>query len=211
MKIKDTDTCYICGRKARSSEHAPAKCFFPSDRRSNLIQVPSCEEHNERTSKNDEYLLFIISSHFNNNQIGFDQSVKKGIKTLKRSEALAKTLSENARIASVINSKSVSYNTTAIKIDRQRFDNEIKKIASLLVGNSGSVTYEFIPEPLKEKLRLTQYMRNELKDLEHYAVAAGKQDEVLNLFARMESEGRIPVTDKKKGREVLDEIYACLR
>jgi len=88
---------------------------------------------------------------------------------------------------------------------------EIKKIASLLVGNSGSVSYEFIPEPLKEKLRLTQYMRNELKDLEHYAVASGKQDEVLNLFVRMESEGRIPVTDKKKGREVLDEIYACLR
>ena len=88
---------------------------------------------------------------------------------------------------------------------------EIKNIASLLVGNSGSVSYEFIPEPLKEKLRLTQYMRNELKDLEHYAVASGKQDEVLNLFARMESEGRIPVTDKKKGREVLDEIYACLR
>ncbi len=88
---------------------------------------------------------------------------------------------------------------------------EIKKIASLLVSNSDSVSYEFIPGSVKEKLRLTQYMRNELKDLEHYAVAAGKKDEVLKLLSGMESDGRIPVTDKKKGREVLDEIYACLR
>ena len=88
---------------------------------------------------------------------------------------------------------------------------EIKKIASLLVSNPDSVSYEFIPGSVKEKLRLTQYMRNELKDLEHYAVAAGKQDEVLKLLSDMENDGRIPVTDKKKGREVLDEIYACLR
>jgi len=88
---------------------------------------------------------------------------------------------------------------------------EIKKIATLLVSNSGSVSYEFIPDSTKDTLRLTQYMRNELKDLEHYAVASGKQDEVLKLISRMEAEDRIPVTDKKKAREVLDEIYACLR
>jgi len=88
---------------------------------------------------------------------------------------------------------------------------EIKKIAVLLTGNQCSANYEFIPEELKDKLRLTQYMRNELKDLEHYCVAAGRQDEVLKLFAKMEEEGRIPVRDKRAGREVLDEIYSYLR
>ena len=88
---------------------------------------------------------------------------------------------------------------------------EIKKIASLLVVSSRTDSYEFIPEPLKDKLRLTQYMRNELKDLEHYCVAAGRQDEVLKLLSDMEKEGRIPVKDKKAGREVLDEIYSYLR
>ena len=88
---------------------------------------------------------------------------------------------------------------------------EIKKIASMLIENKPSADYGFIPEDMKDKLRLTQYMRNELKDLEHYAVASGKQDEVLKLLALMEEDGRIPVTDKKKGREVLDEIYAYLR
>ena len=88
---------------------------------------------------------------------------------------------------------------------------EIGKIASLLVANEVSVSYEFIPESIKDKLRLTQYMRNELKDLEHYCVASGRQDEVLKLLSSMENEGRIPVKDKKAGREVLDEIYSHLR
>ena len=88
---------------------------------------------------------------------------------------------------------------------------EIKKIASLMVGVDGPVSYEFIPEALKDKLRLTQYMRNELKDLEHYCVASGRQDEVLKLLSDMEKDGRIPVKDKKAGREVLDEIYSYLR
>jgi len=88
---------------------------------------------------------------------------------------------------------------------------EIGKIASLLVANEVSVSYEFIPESIKDKLRLTQYMRNELKDLERYCVASGRQDEVIKLLSSMENEGRIPVKDKKAGREVLDEIYSYLR
>ena len=88
---------------------------------------------------------------------------------------------------------------------------EISKIASLLVGEEKNDSYEFIPESIKDNLRLTQYMRNELKDLEHYCVASGRQDEVLKLLSDMENEGRIPVKDKKAGREVLDEIYSYLR
>ena len=88
---------------------------------------------------------------------------------------------------------------------------EIRKIASLLAGEEGNASYEFIPESIKEKLRLTQYMRNELKDLEHYCVASGRQDELLKLLSDMENDRRIPVKDKKAGREVLDEIYSYLR
>ena len=88
---------------------------------------------------------------------------------------------------------------------------EIKKIASLLVGEEGNASYEFLPESIKEKLRLTQYMQNELKDLEHYCVASGRRDELLKLLSDMEIDGRIPVKDKKAGREVLDEIYSYLR
>ena len=88
---------------------------------------------------------------------------------------------------------------------------EIKKIAELLTARSGTKEYEFLPESIFEDMRLTQYMRNELKDLEHYCAAAGRQEELLVLLDKMRAEERLPVKDKKAGREVLDEIYSYLR
>ena len=88
---------------------------------------------------------------------------------------------------------------------------EIKKIAELLVGPDSKKSYEFLPESVFEEMRLTQYMRNELKDIEHYCVAAGKEDELMALLEKLRREERLPVKDKKAGREVLDEIYSYLR
>ena len=88
---------------------------------------------------------------------------------------------------------------------------EIKKIAELLTARSGTKEYEFLPESIFEDMRLTQYMRNELKDLEHYCAAAGRQEELLVLLDKMRAEERLPVKDKKAGREVLDEICSYLR
>lgn len=88
---------------------------------------------------------------------------------------------------------------------------EIKKIAELLTARSGTKEYEFLPESVFEDMRLTQYMRNELKDLEHYCAAAGRQEELLVLLDKMRAEERLPVKDKKAGREVLDEICSYLR
>ena len=42
-------------------------------------------------------------------------------------------------------------------------------------------------------------------------LAAGKEDELLSLLENMRREERLPVKDKKAGREVLDEIYSYLR
>ena len=88
---------------------------------------------------------------------------------------------------------------------------EIKKIAELLTARSGTKEYEFLPESIFEEMRLTQYMRNELKDLEHYCAAAGREEELLVLLDKMRAEERLPVKDKKAGREVLDEICSYLR
>ena len=93
---------------------------------------------------------------------------------------------------------------------REHID-EIKKIAELLTEGGAATKYEFLPESVFEELRLTQYMRNELKDLEHYCAAAGRQEELLVLLDKMRAEERLPVKDKKAGREVLDEICSYLR
>ena len=93
---------------------------------------------------------------------------------------------------------------------REHID-EVRKIAELLTKGGAAPKYEFLPESLFEELRLTQYMRNELKDLEHYCAAAGREDELMVLINKMRGQERIPVKDKKAGREVLDEIYSYLR
>ena len=96
------------------------------------------------------------------------------------------------------------------KLIRDHID-EIKKIAELLTAKGDSKEYEFLPEGIFEEMRLTQYMRNELKDLEHYCAAAGREEELLALIEKMRREDRLPAKDKKAGREVLDEIYSYLR
>jgi len=79
-------TCYMCDAPAtQAAEHAPPKCFFPEkkdlpkgiDLRKNLITVPSCDTHNLKKSKDDEYLLFVVISHFQNNNIAARQFITK--------------------------------------------------------------------------------------------------------------------------------------
>lgn len=131
MKITDEMTCYYCGKKAVSSEHVPPRCFFPKGKRENLIQVPACEDHNESTSKDDEYVLFIISSHIGNNDTGKEHSVEKGIKPVLRSEALLSVISENSLDVYVGDGEKLDP-TKMINIDRERFNREITKMAYAL-------------------------------------------------------------------------------
>jgi hypothetical protein len=131
MKIKEGMTCYYCGGKAVSSEHVPPRCFFPKDKRYSLIQVPACEKHNESTSIDDSYVLFIISSFIGNNEVGNKHSINKGIKPVLRSEALQTVIKENS-IDAFADSGNGLMPTKIISIDRDRFDEEIRKMAYAL-------------------------------------------------------------------------------
>ena len=88
---------------------------------------------------------------------------------------------------------------------------EIKKIARLMLENNEPKSYSFLPDDTADKMSLTWYMKNELKDIEHYCVVSGKEKELTALLEKMEEEGRLPAKDKKAGREVLNEIYSYLR
>jgi hypothetical protein len=64
MRAKDPNhpTCYWCGDPATSREHVPSDALFPSGKRTNLITVPSCREHNQRFSKDDEKFRFYLQA-----------------------------------------------------------------------------------------------------------------------------------------------------
>ena len=61
----------MCDSRATGDEHVPPKCIFPEKDiyRKNLITVPSCDEHNSKKSKNDEYFKFIVTAVENKNEL----------------------------------------------------------------------------------------------------------------------------------------------
>lgn len=94
--------CYICNEKSTSREHIPPISIFPEqkdikgiDFRKNLITVPSCDLHNLKKSKDDEFLMACLAGIIGNNIIGFIQTKTKVARAFQRSEKLQNTVIKN--------------------------------------------------------------------------------------------------------------------
>lgn len=120
-------SCYMCDKEKNSVEHAPPKSFFPSDMRNNLITVDSCQEHNEDTSLDDEYVKNLITMLIDGNATAYKQFSEKTIKSFKRSPALLKSTTEKQHPVNVN-----GVQTLAFEIDRDRVDLVMRKIAYAL-------------------------------------------------------------------------------
>lgn len=130
------DNCYLCSGPKYSAEHVPAKCFFPkeSEYRKNLIKVPSCKNHNEDTSKDDEYVRNIICMSIGNNPIAFKQFINKVIKSFENSPALTSTTFNNPQQVYVKEHECMRP-SFAFQIDIERFNKVMKKIGYALYYN----------------------------------------------------------------------------
>ena len=91
-----SSTCYMCNQKATTREHIPPISIFPEqkdvngiDFRKNLITVPSCDLHNLKKSKDDEFLMACLAGIVGNNEVGFVQTKTKVSRAVKRREKLA--------------------------------------------------------------------------------------------------------------------------
>ncbi len=69
MRRNKMKTCYMCRAPATSREHAPPKSFFPLAYRTNLVTVPSCDEHNLENSEDVEYVRNVISGQRSTNAV----------------------------------------------------------------------------------------------------------------------------------------------
>ena len=82
--------CYMCQAPATGREHVPPRCFFPEtkdlpqgvDLRKNLISVPSCDRHNTKKSKDDEYLAYVVVMHHENNGVAGNHIRTKVLRAL---------------------------------------------------------------------------------------------------------------------------------
>lgn len=122
--------CYLCNQDATSVEHSPPKSFFPTDKRVNLITVPSCSFHNEDISADDEYVLNIISMSLGNNPTWVSHFTDKGIRSLSRSIGLMKaTTGKNQRVYYTEPDSEELKTSYAFQIDRLRFNRVMRKTA----------------------------------------------------------------------------------
>jgi hypothetical protein len=132
---KSMPTCYICGAPYHSTEHAPARCFFPKDKRDSPITVPSCKLHNEDTSIDDEYVRVVIASSIGNNKVAESHFLNSCIKTLNRSEALTKILAANSKYIWVSEGDQKPRKELSIRIDRSRLNKIVRKIGYAIFYN----------------------------------------------------------------------------
>jgi|WetSurMetagenome_2_1015567.scaffolds.fasta_scaffold132912_2 hypothetical protein len=148
--------CYICNQPATSREHVPAKCFFPKNKRVNLMTVESCDLHNIATSKDDEYVRNIIAMSLGNNGIALSHFLSECLKSFQRSPKL---LSATTKIKKTVFVREFGKpnigQAAAFKIDRERFDLVLKKIAYALFYKNYNQTWE------RELLVGTEFLRTQ--------------------------------------------------
>ena len=113
----------------------PPKCFFPSkdelpsgqDYRVNLITVPSCDRHNIAKSGDDQYLLMVIISHWQNNLVSYQHFARSVITAIARRPALRQVYM-GEYIPVIVDGRP----SAKFTIDRARFDRSVACIASAL-------------------------------------------------------------------------------
>lgn len=125
--MADPATCYMCSNPASTTEHGPPKCFFPEtkdvgvDLRVGLVTVPSCAEHNTSRSKDDEYAMIFVVTHFETNALARHQFSTKCIRSLRRSPAFTARVFTQPKGVRVGGQSSI-----AVHVDRTRFDRVMK-------------------------------------------------------------------------------------
>ena len=129
-------SCYVCGKPASSSEHVPPRAIFPTNGdvpseisfRRELITVPSCDDHNLRKSKDDEYLMMVLVAHFENNHLAGAQMRTKVMRAWTHNPHLA-----NVAVQKPVSIQLNGQETMAFKVDLSRLYGAMELIARGLV------------------------------------------------------------------------------
>lgn len=197
------ETCYFCGQPATSGEHAPPRCIFPAqkdtngkDYRKNLIKVPSCDLHNSQKSNDDEYLMLVLASCLDGNQIAKNQVKYKIIRTIRNSPIKAKLL-KNPELIHVGGEQILK-----IELDLGRFATALELIAHALhyhyFKSRALRNYEFLSAPVfefdDENSNIVNQSRMKILDLAQNALCdfprLGNNQEIFWYQITPETEGK---------------------
>ena len=130
-------TCYMCDAPSTSREHVPPKCIFPEkkdspkgvDFRRNLIKVPSCDRHNLHKSKDDEYLMFVLSCAFRGNEDQNNHFTSKVMRAFSRKPYVYRSFMKDLSPLYLKSPEGDVLRTASFRVDLERFHNAIFQIA----------------------------------------------------------------------------------
>jgi len=130
-------TCYMCDALATTKEHIPPKALFPKQKdvlseislRKDLITVPSCEKHNNSKSRDDEYLVFCLSTCFHGNDIKEQLFNTKIMRAIDRRPDTYSNFLDNYQRVMLKHPDGKVEHTAAYSIDLRRFDSVLSHIA----------------------------------------------------------------------------------
>ena len=127
--MKQNETCYMCDEEATTVEHVPPKCFFlPGHTDGNLIKVPSCAEHNNDKSDDDEYLRNTFTMLLGGNSSARQLMEGKTIRALRRNrKALLRYVEEREKVRTV-NKEGKIVDTATISVEWERLDRSLDNI-----------------------------------------------------------------------------------
>ena len=119
----------MCDADATSKEHVPPRCIFPrsSEYRKELLCVPSCDEHNGKKSKDDEYLRHILSSAPATNDLALLVSKEGNIPAWDRRPHLLNSFLPDLSLVDT-----GQFETASFTIDLKRFEASLSSMVRAL-------------------------------------------------------------------------------
>jgi hypothetical protein len=115
----------------------PPRSLFPEskevhglDYRKQLITVPSCDEHNQRKTKDDEFLMICLAGIVGNNNLALHHFRTKVNRALRRKskDFLKKAISRNQQDLTIRNEKGIAYSVNVGSPDYPRLVNCFESI-----------------------------------------------------------------------------------
>jgi len=128
--------CYCCNELATSREHVPPLCIFPQtkdtdglDFRKNLITVPSCEKHNQKKSKDDEFLMATLAGVVGGNFVGYNQNRTKVRRALDRKTDLINAVFKEYVNSTIVSKEGNEFPVLYGATDQPRLEKSLELIA----------------------------------------------------------------------------------
>jgi hypothetical protein len=128
-KKTETDICYFCGAPATGSDHLPPDNTFPDPKPPNLITVPSCDTHNTKQSRDDEYFGIIIKTASAKSPIAEAMIKDKVVRGFLKRPALLLSLLKRSRTVALTTPSGLILGTApAFEYDRNRIGTVVTRM-----------------------------------------------------------------------------------